>query len=246
MSSRLSSSSRGAGLSQPDMFKSVLVPINRAGWPFIAAFAAVDLALWLAADWLGWLGLIGVAWCIYFFRDPPRVTPVRDGLVVSPADGMVQAIEPHMPPAELGMDAKALTRISIFMNVFDVHVNRVPVDAQVVATSYRPGRFFNASLDKASEFNERQSIRLRVADGREFAVVQIAGLVARRISCQLSQGQTARAGERFGLIRFGSQLDVYLPDDVAPLVAVGQRAIAGETVLADLRSGEGARQGEER
>jgi phosphatidylserine decarboxylase len=158
---------------------------------------------------------------------------------------MVQAIEPHMPPAELGMEAKALTRVSIFMNVFDVHVNRAPVDAQVVATSYRPGRFFNASLDKASEFNERQSVRLRVADGRELAVVQIAGLVARRISCHLTQGEATRAGERFGLIRFGSRLDVYLPEGVAPLVIVGQRAIAGETVIADMASGEGPRQGVE-
>lgn len=230
----------------PDMLKTILVPINRAGWPFIAGFAIIDLVLWSAEDWLGWLGLIGVAWCIYFFRDPPRVTPTRDGLVVSPADGMVQAIEPHLPPAELGMAAVPLTRVSIFMNVFDVHVNRVPVTAEVIATSYRPGRFFNASLDKASEFNERQSIRLRLPDGRELAVVQIAGLVARRISCELTQGQLARVGERFGLIRFGSRLDVYLPDGVAPLVVVGQRAVAGETVIADIQSHEGPRQGETR
>ncbi len=228
------------------MLRSVLVPINRAGWPFIAGFAAVDLGLWFAADWLGWLGLIGVAWCTYFFRDPPRVTPTRPGLVVSPADGVVQAIEPQMPPAELGMAATPLTRISVFMNVFDVHVNRVPVDAAVVATSYRPGKFLNASLDKASEFNERQSIRLRLADGRELAVVQIAGLVARRIRCDLVQGQSVRAGERFGLIRFGSRLDVYLPEGVAALVAVGQRAVAGETVLADLVGDEAPRQGESR
>jgi phosphatidylserine decarboxylase len=230
----------------PEMLKSVLVPIHRAGWPFIAGFVVIDLVLWSMADWLGWLGLLGVAWCIFFFRDPPRVTPVREGLVVSPADGLVQAVEPHMPPAELGMAAVPLMRISVFMNVFDVHVNRVPVDAEVVATSYRPGKFFNASLDKASEFNERQSIRLRVDDGREFAVVQIAGLVARRISCALSHGQPVKAGERFGLIRFGSRLDVYLPEGVAPLVAVGQRTIAGETVLADMASREAARPGEVR
>ena len=228
------------------MLKTVLVPINRAGWPFIAGFVVIDLALWAAADWLGWLGLIGVAWCTYFFRDPPRVTPTRAGLVVSPADGVVQAIEAHQPPAELGMAATPLTRISVFMNVFDVHVNRMPVDATVVATSYRPGRFFNASLDKASEFNERQSIRLRLADGRELAVVQIAGLVARRIKCDVVQDQAVRAGARFGLIRFGSRLDVYLPEGVAPFVVVGQRAIAGETVLADLVSDEGPRQGEVR
>lgn len=222
----------------PEMLKHILVPIHRAGWPFIAGFALADLLLWSLADWLGWIGLLAVAWCVYFFRDPPRVTPGRSGLVVSPADGLVQAIEPHMPPPELGMAAVPLMRISIFMNVFDVHVNRIPVDAEVVATSYRPGKFFNASLDKASEFNERQSIRLRVADGREFAVVQIAGLVARRISCHLAQGQQVKAGERFGLIRFGSRLDVYLPEGTAPLVLVGQRAVAGETVLADLASGE--------
>lgn len=226
------------------MFKTVLVPIHRAGWPFIAAFVLLDLVLWSVEDWLGWLGLLAVAWCTYFFRDPPRVTPTRPGLVVSPADGQVVSIEPHIPPAELGMDPVPLTRIAIFMNVFDVHVNRMVVDAQVIATSYRPGKFFNASLDKASEFNERQAIRLRLADGRELAVVQIAGLVARRIRCDLVQGQMVRAGEHFGLIRFGSRLDVYLPAGVSPLVCVGQRMIAGETVLADLESNEPPRQGE--
>lgn len=228
------------------MLKYILFPIHRDGWPIIGVFVIADLLLWWWEDWLGWLGLFLVLWCVFFFRDPDRVTPARPGLVVSPADGLVQAIEAHIPPTELGMAPETLTRISIFMSVFDVHVNRVPVDGQVIATSYRPGKFFNASLDKASEFNERQSIRLRLADGRELATVQIAGLVARRIRCDLRQGQTVRAGERFGIIRFGSRLDVYLPPGVAPLVCVDQRMIAGETVLADLASDEPRRPGEVR
>jgi phosphatidylserine decarboxylase len=186
------------------------------------------------------------AWCTYFFRDPPRVTPTRSGLVVSPADGVVQMIQPAVPPEELGLGRQPLTRISVFMNVFDVHVNRTPVSGTVANLAYRPGKFFNASLDKASEFNERQAIRLRLEDGRDLAVVQIAGLVARRIRCDLKQGQAVRTGERFGLIRFGSRLDVYLPEGVSPLVAVGQTTIAGETVIADLAAAEPARHGEER
>jgi phosphatidylserine decarboxylase len=220
------------------LLKYILFPIHRDGWPIIAIFVIADLLLWWWEDWLGWLGLFVVLWCVFFFRDPARATPARAGLVVSPADGLVESIGSHMPPTELGMAPEPLTRISIFMSVFDVHVNRVPIDGQVIATAYRPGKFFNASLDKASEFNERQSIRLRSPDGRELATVQIAGLVARRIRCDLQQGQAVKAGERFGIIRFGSRLDVYLPPGVAPLVCVDQRMIAGETVLADMTSNE--------
>lgn len=230
-----------------DAFETVITPIHRAGWPFIAAFAAVSAVLGLAvAPPLGWVGLVATAWCVYFFRDPDRVTPSRPGLVVSPADGRVVTISPAVPPPELGMGPEARTRVSIFLNVFNVHVNRVPTDGEVITAAYHPGTFVNASLDKASEDNERMAIRQRLPDGREIAYVQIAGLVARRILCYLKDGQTVRAGERFGIIRFGSRTDVYLPDGVAPQVVVGQTMIGGETVIADLNGTEAPRLGEVR
>jgi phosphatidylserine decarboxylase len=226
--------------------QSVLAPIHPAGWPFIAIAAAATILLsWLWPP-LGWLGAAVTGWVAYFFRDPERVTPVRPGLVVSPADGIVQPIVRAAPPPELGMGTEPLTRVSIFLNVFDVHVNRVPADGEVVALNYRKGKFLNASLDKASEDNERMSVRLRMPDNREIAFVQIAGLVARRIICDLKPNQPVAAGARFGLIRFGSRADVFLPEGVAPQVIAGQRAIAGETVLADLMSDEPARSGEVR
>jgi len=229
----------------------VLTPIHRAGWPLIAAFAAGTVLLWWLWTPLGLIGVVLTAWCVYFFRDPERVTPSRPGLMVSPADGVVQMIQPAAPPPEIGLGAnglgsRPLMRISVFMNVFNVHVNRIPVDAEVVALAHRPGRFLNASLDKASEENERQSVHLRLGDGRDVGLVQIAGLVARRIHCDLTAGKRVRAGERFGIIRFGSRVDVYLPDGVQPLVAVGQTVIAGETVIADLESEEPSRLGERR
>jgi len=222
-------------------------PLHRDGWRFVALFAVVTavLFLWIWEP-LGWIGVILTCWCAFFFRDPARVTPNRPGLVISPADGVVQMIQPAIPPAELGMDQRPLTRISVFMNVFDVHVNRSPIDGEVVAMAYRPGKFVNAALDKASEHNERQSIHLRAQDGLNIAVVQIAGLVARRIKCDLTSGRSLKAGERIGLIRFGSRVDVYLPDGVSPLVCVGQRAVAGETVLADAKTDEPTRLGEVR
>jgi phosphatidylserine decarboxylase len=227
--------------------QAVLVPINRDGWPFIAAFALISILLGsLVSEPLGWLGALATAWCVFFFRDPDRITPARGNLVVSPADGLVQMIQPAVPPSELGMTPGPLTRVSVFLNVFDVHVNRVPADGVVTRLAYRPGKFFNAALEKASELNERQSVRMTMPDGREMAFVQIAGLVARRIRCDLKEGQALRAGERFGLIRFGSRVDVYLPSGAQPLVAVGQRMIAGETVIADLASNEPARSGEVR
>jgi phosphatidylserine decarboxylase len=225
------------------VLSSVLTPIHRAGWPFIALFAAITLLLWWLATPLGLIGLVLTAWCVYFFRDPPRVTPDRAGLVICPADGVVQMIQPAVPPAELGLDQRPLNRISIFMNVFNVHVNRCPVDAEVIALAYRPGKFFNAALDKASEHNERQSVHFRTAEGVNFCVVQIAGLVARRIKCDLTAGKKVRAGERFGIIRFGSRVDVYLPEGVQPQVCVGQTTIGGETVLADTDAEEAARLG---
>ncbi|MDO8605369.1 MAG: phosphatidylserine decarboxylase [Phaeospirillum sp.] len=221
-------------------------PINREGWPFVALFAVAALLLGQLWVPLGWLGFVLTCWCAWFFRDPDRVTPVRDGLVISPADGVVQLLGMAPPPKELEMGDEPRMRISVFMSVFSVHINRVPVDGKVIKTAYQPGKFLDASLDKASSDNERMSVRMLRADGRELAFVQIAGLVARRIKCDLADGQEVRAGQRFGLIRFGSRVDVYLPDGVAPLVALGQSIIAGETVLADLDSAEAARPGEVR
>jgi len=226
------------------VLKYVLVPVNRAGWPFIAG--SLLLAVVFALIWppLVWLGLILAAFCTYFFRDPDRFVPIRPGLVVSPADGLVSAIEPAVPPVELGMSEIPRMRVSIFLSVFDVHVNRVPTDGTITALAYHEGAFLNAAMDKASELNERQSVLMTTSDGREIVFVQIAGLIARRIICTLTHGQRVRSGERFGLIRFGSRTDVYLPDGVAPMVVVGQRMVGGETVLADLTSGEEARIGE--
>lgn len=219
------------------MRDTIIKPMHPEGRRFVAIFAAITLVLFLLWEPLGWIGVGLTIWCYYFFRDPDRVTPARPGLVVSPADGLVSLIEPAVPPAELGMADAPLTRVSVFMSVFNCHVNRSPVAGEVTAISYRPGKFFNASLDKASVHNERNSLRIRLADGRDLAVVQIAGLVARRILCFVRPGDRLQEGERFGLIRFGSRLDVYLPPGVAPLVAVGQTMVAGETVIADLQAG---------
>ncbi len=219
-----------------ETIKSVLVPIHPAGWMFITIFAVVSLLLSLLCSFLGWLGLIATAWCTYFFRNPPRTTPTRAGLVISPADGVVQKIHTCVPPAELGLGNEERTRISIFMNVFNVHVNRIPIEGTITKLHYQTGKFFNASLDKASEENERQSIRITTPDGKQFGVVQIAGLVARRILCDLKDNQSVKTGERFGIIRFGSRLDVYLPQGVIPAVIVGQVSIGGETILADTQS----------
>ena len=217
-----------------NMAGTFIKPMHPEGRRFVAIFAAVTVVLFLVWAPLGWLGVLLTVWCYYFFRDPERVTPSRPGLVVSPADGIVSLIEPAVPPAELGMADTPLTRVSVFMNVFNCHVNRAPVGGTVSAIAYRPGKFLNASLDKASVDNERNALRITMADGREVAVVQIAGLVARRIVCFVTPGTSLAAGERFGLIRFGSRLDVYLPEGVAPMVAIGQTMVAGETVIADL------------
>jgi phosphatidylserine decarboxylase len=224
------------------MLGTFIKPMHREGIRFVAIFAAITALLFLASNILGWIGVCLTVWCYYFFRDPKRTTPTRDGLIVSPADGIVSLIEPAIPPAELGLPDVALTRVSVFMNVFNCHVNRMPIGGEIAAVAYRAGKFLNASLDKASSDNERNSVSIKIADGRHIAVVQIAGLVARRIVCFTAKGQKLGTGERFGLIRFGSRLDVYLPDGVAPLVSVGQSMVAGETVLADLASDETRRQ----
>ncbi len=225
------------------MLGTFIKPMHREGIRFVAIFAAVTVVLFLIWAPLGWIGVGLTVWCYYFFRDPVRVTPQRDGLVVSPADGVVSLIEPAVPPPELGLGPEALTRVSVFMNVFNCHVNRAPVSGRIARVAYKPGKFLNASLDKASEDNERNGIVLTMEDGRTIAAVQIAGLVARRIVCFVSEGDQMRAGQRFGLIRFGSRVDVYLPEGVSPLVAVGQSMVAGETVLADLASAEAPRAG---
>lgn len=217
-----------------DMLATFLKPMHPEGYRFVAIFAAITLVLFWVWEPLGWLGLGATVWCYYFFRDPKRSVPQAPGLIVSPADGVVSLIEAAVPPSELGMGPQALTRVSVFMNVFNCHVNRAPIAGRVAAIAYRAGKYLNASLDKASVDNERNSLCIDMADGRKLAVVQIAGLVARRIVCFTHQGAALRTGERFGLIRFGSRLDVYLPDGVQPMVALGQTMVAGETVLADL------------
>lgn len=229
-----------------DTLKFILVPINRAGWPFIGGCLIAAVILFFVWQPLGWLALVLAGFCTFFFRDPDRVVPAREGLVVSAADGICSAVDQAPPPPELGMAPEPLARVSVFLSVFDVHINRMPADGTVSGLAYTKGRFVNAISDKASEDNERQAIALDLPDGRKIAVVQIAGLVARRIVCGLHEGQRVRAGERFGLIRFGSRTDVYLPPGVAPLVAPGQRMIGGETVIADLRAEEGPRRGEVR
>lgn len=208
------------------------LPIHREGLPVIAAFVAGAVVLWLIYAPLGWVGGLVAAWSIWFFRDPDRSVPDLPGAILSPADGKLLPLAKAPPPPELGMGEAPLTRVSIFMNLFDVHVNRVPASGTILALDYRPGRFFNASLDKASIHNERLSARMRLDDGSELAFVQIAGLVARRIRSTLAVGDRVSAGARFGLIRFGSRLDVYLPDGIVPQVTPGQRMVAGETVIA--------------
>ena len=225
------------------MLKTVFVPINKAGWPFIFLFTAITVVVAFLWKPLGWVGLILTIWCIYFFRDPRRVTPTKDHLVVSPADGSVLKIVKTVPPKEIELGNNPLNCISIFMNVFDVHVNRIPVSGKITRVAYNPGKFVNASLDKASEHNERQCIRITTNEGLEIGVIQIAGLIARRIKCDVSINETVNTGERYGLIRFGSRVDVYLPSETNVLVAVGQIMVAGETVIADLGSQEEQRFG---
>jgi len=224
-------------------FEQFLMPLHPEGWRFVALFALVTLVLFWLWSPLGWIGVVLTVWCACFFRDPARVTPSREGLVISPADGVVCMISQVPPPPELTMGDATMTRISVFMNVFNVHVNRIPISGTIVDKAYIPGQFLNASLDKASVFNERNAVRLKMTDGRDIAFVQIAGLVARRIRCDVERNDSVRTGERFGLIRFGSRVDVYLPSDVAPLVIVGQTTVAGETILADLAGSEPAREG---
>lgn len=234
--------------------KTIFIPVHPAGWPFILGASLITVITLLKISRpLGLVFLVITLWCVFFFRDPERMTPVRKGLVISPADGLVSMITHAQLPPELEPtsdedplfhDGGAL-RISVFLNVFDVHVNRVPVDGTIVQSHYHPGKFLSANLDKASEENERSAVLMRTDEGKHsVAFVQIAGLVARRIINELKAGQQVKAGERYGIIRFGSRVDIYLPPETAPLVIVGQRVIGGETVLADLKGTEKAREGE--
>jgi phosphatidylserine decarboxylase len=210
-------------------------PIHPEGYPFIGGFALASLILFWLWTPLGWIGTVLTIWCALFFRDPVRVTPIREGIVVAPADGRVSLIMQALPPAELGLGDRPLPRISIFMNVFNCHVNRSPMAGRIDRIAYRPGKFINAELDKASEDNERNSLVISTPNYGRIGVIQIAGLVARRIVSFVREGQQIGAGERFGLIRFGSRLDVYLPEGTKALVSEGQTSIAGETILADFR-----------
>ncbi|KQY19364.1 MULTISPECIES: phosphatidylserine decarboxylase [Rhizobium/Agrobacterium group] len=218
--------------------RNTLVPVHKEGYPFIAGFFVVSLVLGFLWEPLMWIGFILTAWCAYFFRDPERMTPLDDDLVISPADGRVSSIAMMTPPEELGLGTVPMLRITVFMNVFNCHVNRAPVRGTIRRIAYRAGKFVNAELDKASHENERNGLVIETGHG-EIGVVQIAGLVARRIICWSVPNDTLQAGERFGLIRFGSRLDVFLPEGAEPRVSLGQTAIAGETVLAEFGSAKG-------
>jgi phosphatidylserine decarboxylase len=212
----------------------VLSPPHPAGRPFVlGGLIAVMLGLAIG-PWLAWLGLVFTLFCLFFFRDPERVAPGRPGAVIAPADGRVVSVVPAVPPAELGLGAMPRWRVSTFLSLLNVHVNRVPADGIITRIAYRHGSFLTASEDQASEANERNALALRLSDGREIAVVQIAGMIARRIVCDLREGDAVRAGQRLGIIRFGSRADLYLPEGVRPLVAVGQTMVGGETVIAEL------------
>lgn len=226
-----------------NMLKIVAVPMHKEGRKFVAIFAATAIILGLIWQPLFWIGAGITVWCYYFFRDPVRLIPQQVGLVISPADGVVSLISDVVPPAELELGEAPLTRVSVFMNVFNCHVNRAPMAGKITQIAYHKGKFVNASLDKASEHNERNGLTIENTEGARIGVVQIAGLVARRIVCFVKVGDMIGRGHRFGLIRFGSRLDIYLPQGVHPAVCVGQTAVAGETVLADLTSADAACRG---
>jgi phosphatidylserine decarboxylase len=216
------------------MLSTFVKPMHPEGRKFVAIFAAITLVLFLLWEPLGWVGVGLTVWVYYFFRDPERVVPIQEGIMVSPADGIVSLLEPAVPPSELGLGSEPMTRVSVFMSVFNCHVNRIPAAGRITTVAYHHGKFLNASLDKASEQNERNGITVELRDGRQYGVVQIAGLVARRIMCWSKEGSDMQRGERFGLIRFGSRLDIYLPSGTEPTVQIGQTMIAGETIIARL------------
>lgn len=216
------------------MMSTFVKPMHPEGRKFVAIFGAITVALFLLWEPLGWIGVGLTVWVYYFFRDPERVVPDEAGVMVSPADGIVSLLEPAVPPIELGLGDAQITRVSVFMSVFNCHVNRIPAAGRITTVAYHHGKFLNASLDKASEQNERNGLTVELPDGRQYGVVQIAGLVARRIMCWSEEDTQMQRGERFGLIRFGSRLDIYLPSGAEPSVKIGQTMIAGETIIAKL------------
>lgn len=220
--------------SKTESIRNYLCPIYPDGWMFIAIFAVGSMILGALSSLLLYVGLLATGWCIYFFRDPRRVVPQGKGLIIAAADGKVDAIAVGAPPAELGLGNAEYTRISVMLTLMDVHVNRIPIAGTVTALKYHQGAFLNASLDKAHEENERQYIGITTESGTAIGVVQIAGLISRRIVCKVKENQKVSTGERFGIIRFGSRVDVYIPAHITPLVMLGQRVVAGETILADL------------
>ena len=221
-------------VNQLEDLKNFIPPINAAGYPFIVLFALFALILSLISDFLGWIGFILTLWCVYFFRDPERVVPENKNILISPADGKILFSGSSKSPENLSDNKQLdLNKVSIFMNVFDVHVNRVPISGKVIWLKYVPGTFLNASLDKSSENNERMIVKIEVSKGVFVYVVQIAGLIARRIKCDLTENESVTMGQRYGLIRFGSRVDVYFPKDFNILVNKGQTSISGETILAD-------------
>jgi phosphatidylserine decarboxylase len=217
-----------------DTIISVFSPPHRAGRPFIAGAVAIGVLGLFVGPWLTGLGIAAALFCWFFFRNPDRVAPPIPGALLAPADGRITAIEMVPPPPELGMGAEPRWRIATFLSVLNVHVNRMPAAGRIGRIAYHAGKFLNAASDKASEENERNAIALTLPDGRTVAVVQIAGLIARRILCDVREGDVVTAGGRYGIIRFGSRTDLYLPPGVMPRVAVGQTAIGGETVMAVL------------
>jgi phosphatidylserine decarboxylase len=225
------------------VLRRVLAPLHPDGFKFVAAGVLATLLLFLLWAPAGWAAAVVTLWMVYFFRDPWRVTPIRPGLLISPADGIVVSIAAATPPAELAMGDMAVVRIGIFLNIFDVHVTRAPVGGRVAAMRYTKGRFVNASLDKASEGNERLAIRIAPPEGPDVAFVLVAGLIARRIVCNLYDGQQVASGQRIGIIRFGSRVDIYFPPPYVPMVVTGQRMVGGETVIADRLAEEPPRQG---
>ena len=224
-------------VNQLEDLKNFFPPINTAGYPFIILFALLALILSLISDFLGWIGVILTLWCVYFFRDPERVIPEKKNIIISPADGKILFAGPSKAPENLSDNKQQdLNKVSIFMNVFNVHVNRIPISGKVIWLKYVPGTFLNASLDKSSEDNERMIVKIEVSKGIFIYVVQIAGLIARRIKCDLTENESVTIGQRYGLIRFGSRVDVYFPKDFNVLVNKGQTSISGETILADSNS----------
>ena len=216
------------------MMSTFVKPMHPEGRKFVLIFGAITVALFLLWEPLGWIGVGLTVWVYYFFRDPERVVPDESGVMVSPADGIVSLLEPAVPPSELELGDAPITRVSVFMSVFNCHVNRIPAAGRITTVAYHHGKFLNASLDKASEQNERNGLTVELPDGRQYGVVQIAGLVARRIMCWSEEDTQMQRGERFGLIRFGSRLDIYLPSGAEPSVKIGQTMIAGETIIAKL------------